>query len=221
VVQNRHVGVVFDLDGVLADTAVLHFQSWMDLARELGIAFDRRRNEALRGLSRADSLRLFLGDAASRFDARQQAELMERKNRYYLRRVAQLTPAQVLPGARELLLDLRKRGVSVAIASSSRNARIVLERLELLSLPDVIVDGHDVQKTKPDPEIFLCAALRLNLPPQRCVVVEDAESGVAAALAAGTKVVGIGPPQRVGKAHLVVSTIAELDADTLLHLVNS
>jgi beta-phosphoglucomutase len=218
-VQDRQVGVIFDLDGVLADTAELHFQSWMDLARELGIQFDRLRNEALRGLSRADSLRLFLGEAAGRFDLRQQAELMERKNRYYLRRVAELTAAEVLPGARELLLDLRRRGASLAIASSSRNARIVLERLELLSLPDVIVDGYDVEKTKPDPEIFLLAARRLGLPLQRCVVVEDAESGVAAALAAGAKVVGIGPPERVGRAHLVVSAIAELDADTLLGLV--
>lgn len=214
-------GVIFDLDGVLADTAELHFQSWMDISRELGIPFDRARNEALRGLSRADSLRIFLGPEALRFDADQQAEIMERKNRYYLQRVERLTAADVLPGARELLEDLRRHGVRVAIASSSRNARIVLERLSLLDAADAIVDGNDVERTKPAPDIFLCAARRLGLPPARCVVVEDAESGIEAARAAGMKVVGIGPAERVGKADCVVPAISALCASVLLRLLTA
>lgn len=214
-------GVIFDLDGVLTDTAELHFQSWRDLSHALDIPFDRAANEALRGLSRAESLRLFLGAHAARFSPDEQAALMDRKNRRYVERVAAMTPADALPGARELLAALRARGVPLALASSSRNARLVLERLALTSAFSAIVDGGDVARGKPDPEIFLLAARRLGLPPARCVVIEDAESGVQAARGAGMYVIGIGPAGRVGAADRVVGAIGDVQVGELLALVGS
>jgi len=211
--------VIFDLDGVLTDTAELHFQSWLEISREIGVPFDRQANEALRGLSRADSLRVFLGPHAVRFTPQQQAGIMDRKNDLYVARVRRMTPDDLLPGSRELLEDLRGRGVGVAVASSSKNTRLVLEKLRIEPLLDAVVDGNDITRSKPDPEVFLLAARRLGVPPQRCVVVEDAESGVAAGLAAGMKVVGIGPPQRVGRAHLVVASVVALDPDAVLGLL--
>ncbi len=211
--------VIFDLDGVLTDTAELHFQSWMDLSRELGIPFGRAANEALRGLSRGESLRLFLGPHAGRFSPAEQAEIMARKNEAYLARVARMSPADLLPGARELLESLRGRGLRVAVASSSRNADLVLERLQIRPLLDAVVDGNDVPLSKPDPRVFLCAAERLGVAPNRCVVVEDAASGVAAARAGGMKVVGIGPAERVGRADLVVEKLAALHPGSVLALL--
>ncbi len=210
------MAVIFDLDGVLTNTAELHYQSWARLTRELGLAFDRRANEPLRGLSRMESLALVLGDRGGDWDAQGKQELADRKNRYYQELIAHMTPADALPGAAELLRELRRRRIPTAVASSSRNARTVLERLELLPLLDAVVDGHDIDHSKPHPQVFLLAADRLGVPPERCVAVEDAESGVAAALAAGMRVVGIGPPERVGRAHYIVGAVAELTVGRLL-----
>jgi beta-phosphoglucomutase len=215
-----NAAVIFDLDGVLTDTAELHFQSWLQLSRELRIPFDRAANEALRGLSRPDSLALFLGPHAERFTPAERDEIMTRKNAAYLERVARLGPQDLLPGAGELLESLRQAGVPTAVASSSRNARHVLARLGIARLVDVIVDGNDVPASKPDPRVFLSAAERLNVPAKRCVVVEDAESGVAGALAAGMRVVGLGPHERVGAADVVVASLVELAAADLLNLLD-
>jgi beta-phosphoglucomutase len=214
-----NAAVIFDLDGVLTDTAELHFQSWLLLARELSIPFDRAANEALRGLSRPDSLTLFLGPPAERFTPAERDGIMARKNAAYLERVARLGPQDLLPGAGELLESLRQAGVPTAVASSSRNARHVLARLGIERFVDVIVDGNDVPASKPDPRVFLAAAERLNVPAKRCVVVEDAESGVAGALAAGMRVVGLGPYERVGAADVVVASLVELAAADLLNLL--
>ncbi|MBI5864443.1 MAG: HAD hydrolase-like protein, partial [Planctomycetes bacterium] len=134
---------IFDLDGVLTDTAELHYQSWQTLADELGLPFDRGANEALRGLSREESLARVLGAAASRFSPQEQADLTRRKHDDYLRRVDRMTPADLLPGAGELVRALRAAGFRLAVASSSRNARTVIEKLGIAALLDVIVDGND------------------------------------------------------------------------------
>lgn len=213
--------VIFDLDGVLTDTAELHYQSWQGLMDETGILFDRRANEALRGLSRAESLETILGERSREFTAQQKEKLARRKNQDYLSRVARMTPADLMPGAGELLHELRGRGVPVAVASSSKNAGAVVDRLGIRPLLDVLIDGNDIQRSKPDPQVFLKVAERLGLPPSQCVVVEDAASGVEAALAAGMRVVGLGPAERVGCAHRIRSAIAALNADDLLELLRS
>jgi beta-phosphoglucomutase len=219
--QPTRIAVIFDLDGVLTDTAELHYQSWQRLMDEIGVPFDRRMNEALRGLSRRESLETILGERSSRFSEAQKDEITRRKNEEYLTRVARMTPADLLPGAGELLRALRERGAAVAVASSSRNAEVVLQRLGIRALLDALVDGHDIQRSKPDPEAFIQAAERLGVPPARCIVVEDAASGVDAARAAGMRVVGLGPSERVGQADSISAAIGDLKADELLELVRS
>jgi beta-phosphoglucomutase len=166
-----------------------------------------------------ESLALVLGERADEWDEPGKRELADRKNGYYLELIAHMTPADALPGAVELLRALRERGVPTAVASSSRNAKAVLDRLEIATLIDAVVDGHDIQRSKPDPQVFLMAAARLGVDPRRCAAVEDAASGVESALAAGMRVVGIGPPERVGRAHRVVDSIAALTADDLVAIV--
>lgn len=202
---------IFDLDGVITDTTALHFQSWQQLAGELGIPFSRAINDEMRGLSRPESLAILLRDCPERFDEDQQTDLLRRKNEAYLALVAKMTPADLLPGAADLLRGLRAAGIRVAIASSSRNAGIVVRQLQLEPLLDAIVDANAAPRSKPDPQVFQAAADLLGMPAKRCVVVEDAEAGVAAGLAAGMRVIGIGPADRVGRADRVVGSIAEID----------
>jgi len=191
--------VIFDLDGVLTDTAEFHYLGWQRLADEEGIDFDRDANEALRGVSRRDSLLRLLGER--KVDDASFAEMMERKNRYYLEHLQGMGPRDALPGAVELIADARRRGLQVAIGSSSKNATLVLDALGMSELFDAVADGNSVEKAKPAPDLFLAAAEMLGQPPEACVVVEDAASGVDAALAAGMTAVGVGPPDRVGHAH--------------------
>ncbi len=211
--------VIFDLDGVLTDTAELHYQSWQWLMDQLGVPFDRQANEALRGLSRPESLEVILGPRAAEFSEQWKQDVLRRKNENYVERVRRMTPADLLPGVERLLRALRGREVGIAVASSSRNTDLVLQRLGIGALLDVVVDGNDVPRSKPDPAVFLEAARRLGLSPPACVVVEDAESGVAAARAAGMRVVGVGPANRVGQADLVRPAVAEVSIEDLLALL--
>lgn len=211
--------VIFDLDGVLTDTAELHYQSWQEIADKLRIPFDRQANEALRGLGRAESLERVLGPRWSAFTPAQRDDLMHAKNDAYLRRVAQMSPRDLFPGVAALLADLRASGAKLAIASSSRNSLAVIERLGIRDEFDAIVDGNDAPRSKPDPQVFLVAAQRVGARPADCVVIEDAEAGVAAARAAGMHVVGIGPAERIGAADLRVAKIGELRASDVLGLL--
>jgi beta-phosphoglucomutase len=197
------LGAIFDLDGVLTDTSELHYQAWKRLAEEEGIPFDRQKNEALRGVSRRQSLELLL-DGHSYPEAKLQ-EMMDRKNQYYLQSITRLTRQDLLPGSLDLLKGLHTAGIKVAIGSASKNAREVVEKLELEAQVDSIADGNSVEKQKPAPDLFLHAAEKLGLPPEQCVVFEDAEAGVEAAIAGHMWAVGIGPKERVGKAHLVLT----------------
>lgn len=201
---------IFDLDGVLTDTAELHYQSWQILADELKLPFDRKANEALRGLSREESLSRVLGAAAGRFSEHEKRDITRQKNDIYLQRVAAMSESDLFPGARELLAGLRGAGFLLGLASSSRNAHVVLKHLGIAALLDQIVDGNEAPRSKPDPQVFQVAAERLRVSADRCVVVEDAESGVAAARDAGMRVIGIGPIERVGRADFRVDAIAEL-----------
>jgi kojibiose phosphorylase len=196
------LGAIFDLDGVLTDTSEFHYQGWKRLANEEGLPFDRQANESLRGVSRRESLRLLLKER--QIPEQMQLEMMERKNRYYQDSISSLTPANLLPGARELLEELRAAGVKIAIGSASKNAREVIQRLEIADFVDAISDGYSVERPKPAPDLFIHAAGQLNVPAEHCIVFEDAEAGVIAALAGGMWVAGIGPPERVGAAHVML-----------------
>jgi beta-phosphoglucomutase len=195
-------GVIFDLDGVLTDTSEFHYLGWQRLADEEGLPFDRQANEALRGVSRRDSLLLILGDRPTTEEQIQ--EMMARKNRHYQAYVEGVTPDNLLPGALELLEELRMAGIKIAIGSASKNARRVIERLGIAERVDAVSDGYSVEQQKPAPDLFLHAAAELGLLPEQCIVVEDAVSGIQAALAAGMWAVGLGPSERVGQAHVVL-----------------
>lgn len=199
-------GFIFDLDGVLTDTAEIHYLAWKKLADEEGIPFNREANEALRGVSRRASLMLIIGNRP--YSEAQIQEMMERKNRYYIELIQDMTPKDLLPGAIALLDELRQAGIKIGIGSASKNARTVLERLGIVDKVDAIADGYSVQEPKPAPDLFLYAAKQLGIKPEESVVVEDATAGIDAALAAGMWAVGLGPVERVGAAHIVLPSLA-------------
>lgn len=184
--------VLFDLDGVLVDTAAFHYHAWKQLADELTLPFDETLNRNFRGVPRMACLDLLLGEYARCFAGEEKAVLAERKNGYYLDLVMTLQPADAAPGARTLLTALRAAGLRTAVVSASKNARLVLELLHLAGQFDAIIDGNDVTRGKPDPQGFLKAAALLRTPPDRCVVIEDGEAGIRAARAADMPTVGIG-----------------------------
>ncbi|MEQ8845583.1 MAG: beta-phosphoglucomutase [Phycisphaerales bacterium] len=208
--------VIFDVDGVLVRTDALHEKSWRTLAQQEGLPFPEGLPDQLRGVSRERSLELVLGDALGRYSEEQRAALMASKNAAFLEEVHAMTPADTLPGVRELLGQLREAGVKLAAASASRNARLVLDRVELTNALDAIVDGHDAPRPKPDPQCFLLAAEKLGCDPARCVVVEDAPAGVEAAVNAGMRVVGVGPVQRDPRVALGAASLASIALQDVL-----
>ncbi len=212
--MSRIKAFIFDLDGVLVDTAEYHYRGWKRLADEEGLPFDRKANEALRGISRRESLLLIFKDRNLPEDKIQ--EMMERKNRYYVEFIQEITPADMLPGARELLLEIRSAGLKSAIGSASKNTCQVLDRLGITSLFEAISDGYSVANPKPAPDLFLHAAAQLGYSPTECVVVEDAMAGIQAAQAGGFHSIGLGPPERVGIADLVFPSLENVHLEQIL-----
>ncbi len=198
-------GFIFDLDGVLTDTAELHYQAWQKLADEEGIPFNRQANEALRGVSRRASLIHIIGDRP--YSEAQIEEMMARKNGYYVELIQNMTFKDLLPGAIALLDELRQAGIKIGIGSASKNARTVIERLGIADKVDAIADGYSVEQPKPAPDLFLYAAKQLGLEPAQSVVVEDAAAGIEAALVGGMWAIGLGPTERVGAAHVVLPSL--------------
>lgn len=185
-------GVVFDLDGVLVDTAIYHFQAWKRLANELGIDFTAAENEQLKGVSRMQSLEKILHWGRLDLDEKKKLLLAAQKNVWYLEFIQQMDEGGLLPGARELLIWLHDQGFKVALGSASKNAKLILQRTGIESLFDAVVDGNVVNESKPNPEVFLRAATYLGLAPHDCLVFEDAQAGIDAGRAAGMMVVGVG-----------------------------
>lgn len=185
-------GFLFDLDGVLVDTAQYHFLAWQRMAAELGIHFGEAENEQLKGVSRAESLNRILAWGGKTLSDAEKQHWMTLKNDWYLELVRGMPADDYLPGAHEFLRASRAAGIKVALGSASKNAPLILERLGWIPLFDALVDGNVVTASKPDPEVFLEGARRLGLKPEECVVFEDSEAGVEAARRGGMKVVGIG-----------------------------
>jgi beta-phosphoglucomutase len=205
--------LIFDLDGVITDTAEFHFLAWKRMADEESIPFTREDNEALRGVSRRESLNRILRGRPIE-EATAQA-WMTRKNDYYQAYLEGITPADRLPGVTALLEEARRAGIKIALASASRNANTVLERLGLLDLFDAVGDGNSVVRTKPAPDLFLWVAGRLDVYPPQAVVFEDAEAGIEAALAGGFWAVGVGK-SNVTKAHVVVPDLSNVTVSWLM-----
>jgi kojibiose phosphorylase len=214
-------GFIFDLDGVLTNTAEFHYRAWQKLADEENLPFDRQANEALRGVARRESLRLITGNR--QYSEAEIQEMMARKNRYYGESIQAITPRDLLPGVSELWDELRRSGIKIAIASASKNAKIVIEKLEITDRVDAIADGNSVIPSKPAPDLFLYAAAQLGLNPAHCVVVEDAAVGIEAAIAAGMGTIGLGPAERFDvSANLVLPNLVGVHlSDLQTQLVRS
>lgn len=209
---------IFDLDGVITDTAEFHYLAWKKLAEEIGIDFDRDDNEKLKGISRMESLEriLQLGAKERSFTDVEKTELAGKKNSYYVQLIKQLTPEDRLPGMGELLVEIRESGYKIGLASVSKNALTVIRALRLDHQFDAIIDAATVRKGKPDPEIFLRAAEELGVLPEECIGIEDAEAGVEAIKHAGMFAVGIGSPQVLNKADVVYEHTSHLSLSELL-----
>jgi beta-phosphoglucomutase len=203
-------GAIFDLDGVIVDTARYHYLAWKWLAGMLGFEFEAKDNERLKGVSRVASLEILLEVGGISLPEAEKLVCAERKNARYLEYIAQLTTSDLLPGARGYLLQLRSQGVGIALGSASKNAAFILDRLGIADLFDAVVDGNKVAKAKPDPEVFIRAGRELGLRAEDCVVFEDAAAGIEAAIAAKMWVVGIGNQTILHKADQVVSGLYEL-----------
>ncbi len=196
---------LFDLDGVLVDTAKYHYLAWKRLAEELGFYFSVHDNERLKGISRMASLDILLevGNVADK-SAKEKLEMADKKNGWYLDYITKMTPEEILPGVQDFLHDLKSRGVKIALGSASKNAGIILDRVGIAPLFDVVVDGNKVANAKPDPEVFLLGARGLDIPPSGCVVFEDAAAGIEAAIRAGMRSVGVGSPDILQRATVVI-----------------
>jgi len=195
---------IFDLDGVIVDTAKYHYLAWKRLARELGFNFAETDNERLKGVSRMRSLEILLEVGGVPMDEAARQESASRKDGWYVEYVEKMDPSELLPGAVEYVRHIRSRGVRTAIASASRNAPLIIKRVQIGSLFDAVVDGTKVFRAKPEPDAFLRAARELGVAAQDCVVFEDAEAGIEAATRAGMGSVGVGKPENLKNADLVI-----------------
>lgn len=197
---------IFDLDGVIVDTAKYHYLAWKRLAAEkYGFEFSEHENERLKGVSRMRSLEILLEcGGITGLSEEEMAADAALKNEWYVEYISKIDASELLPGAREYLVWLHEQGIKTALGSASKNAGIILKNIGVTELFDAIIDGNSVSRAKPDPEVFLCGARALGIDPANCIVFEDAEAGIEAAIAGGMKCVGIGDPVRLSRANAVI-----------------
>lgn len=211
----RTTACIFDLDGVIVDTARYHFMAWKRLTDQIGIEFDEEDNERLKGVSRMASLEIILGIGGITLNENQKLEYATLKNKWYVEYITKMTPAEILPGCVEFISELREAGIRIAIGSASKNTPLILKTVGITDLFDAVADGNNIKNAKPNPEVFLKAAELVGALPAKCVVFEDAVAGVRAALNAGMLCVGIGSPEVLKAAHYVVSGLQEMNLTKL------
>ncbi len=209
---------IFDLDGVIVDTAVYHYKAWKRLADQLGFDFTEHDNELLKGVSRVRSLQIILGIGGVTKTEAEQEQLATLKNTWYVEMINKMQPSEILPGAKEFLEDCRAAGIKTALGSASKNAGTILQKVGIEHLFDAVIDGNKVSKAKPDPEVFIKGADAVGVDVHECVVFEDAIAGVEAAIAGGMKCVGIGSPDVLGEADLVISGLNKMTLEMLDNL---
>ncbi|MBL7873478.1 MAG: beta-phosphoglucomutase [Cyclobacteriaceae bacterium] len=207
--------VIFDLDGVIIDTAHYHYIAWKRLASEFGITLTPAHNELLKGVSRMHSLDIILSLGNIELPLEQREQLAEKKNSWFIEYIESIRPEEIFPGVVELIMNLRAKNIRVGLASSSKNAPRVIELLGIATQFDTLIDGTMITRSKPDPEIFLLAAHKLGVGPSDCLVFEDAEAGVEAALAAGMKCVGVGSKDQLGKANLIIKNTGDFNIQSI------
>lgn len=213
-------GFIFDLDGVIVDTAKYHYLAWKNLANELGFDFTEEQNEAFKGVSRRRCLEILLELGGITVDDSQFEQWLQEKNEDYLSYIAKMDASEILPDVPKVLNFLKENGVPMALGSASKNAVPILEKVNLLSYFDTVVDGNKVTRAKPDPEVFLIAARDINVAPEQCVVFEDAVAGIEAANRADMISIGIGDPEVLSEARHIFRDFTEIDIDFIKQLVH-
>jgi beta-phosphoglucomutase len=211
--------VLFDLDGVLVSTDEYHYHSWKKLSDEEGFDFfDHEFNHKFRGVARMECVEIITKASGKFYTPEEKQELADRKNSYFADSLAAVTPEALLPGALTTLTELKKRGIKIAVASNSRNAVTIIGQVHIAQFLDALVDGHQIENSKPDPEVFLLAAEKVGVTPDHCLVVEDAVAGIESARRAGMKALGIGTPDRLPNASIVIPDLSAIAVDELLRL---
>ncbi len=218
--MKKEKAFIFDLDGVIVDTAKYHFLAWRNLANSLGFEFTEAHNELLKGVSRVRSLEILLEIGKVALTEDQKQSLLIKKNEEYLSYVNKMTADEILPGISNLLDYLDVNNIKYALGSASKNAPLILEKVGLLNRFSAIVDGNDVSKAKPDPEVFLIGAQKLQMKPENCIVVEDAIAGIEAANAANMVSIGIGDAELLKKATYILKDTTGFTNDFLKNLIN-
>jgi beta-phosphoglucomutase len=204
---------IFDLDGVIVNTAKYHYLAWKRLAKELGFEFSEQDNERLKGVSRMDSLNILLEIGKNDFNQTEKDKLAEMKNNWYVEYISKMDQSEILPGVKEFLTKLREKKIKISLGSVSKNAMTILKTINLVSYFDAIIDGNKVTHAKPDPEVFLRGAEELNVAPENCVVFEDAIAGIEAAINAKMYSIGVGSPEILTKADKVIPGFEDLSLD--------
>ncbi len=207
---------LFDLDGVLVDTAIYHFQAWKNLGKKFNYELTEEQNEQLKGVSRVESLNKILAWANYSASEAEKSEWLVEKNEEYLRLISNMNPSEILPGVVEFLTQIKELGYQIALGSASKNAEIILQKTGLIDWFDLIIDGNKVSKSKPDPEVFLKGAEGLGLSPEHCIVFEDALAGVEAAKAGNMKAIGIGDTETLNLADKIIPNFIGVNAVELL-----
>ena len=207
---------LFDLDGVIVDTAKYHFKAWRKMANAIGFDFSEKENEQLKGVSRMDSINLILGWGGITLSEAEKQKWANQKNDWYLEFLQKMDKSEILPGALEFVQDLQQKGIRIALGSSSKNAILALSKVGMLHYFEAIIDGTKTTRSKPDPQVFQMGAVALDCQPSQCIVFEDAESGVAAALAGGFYAIGMGSPDNLGAAHLVLSSLENITIEDII-----
>ncbi|WP_299366650.1 beta-phosphoglucomutase [Winogradskyella sp.] len=214
-------GFIFDLDGVIVDTAKYHFLAWKKLANSLGIDFTEEENEQLKGVSRVKSLEKILSWGNKTISEEKFMELMAEKNEDYLSHISKMDEDEILPDVPRILKLLKELQQAISLGSASKNARTILERVDLKASFDAIVDGNDVSKAKPDPEVFLIAAKQLGIKPEHCIVFEDSVAGIEAANVASMISIGIGSEYVLGHAKYVFRDFTEISDEFIKSLIEN
>jgi beta-phosphoglucomutase len=208
-------GCLFDLDGVIVDTAKYHYLSWKRLAEELDFEFKKEDNEKLKGVSRMASLDILLSIGGLGFDDETKLRMAEKKNNWYVEAISTIDKSEILPGVLEFIKLLKENDIKVGIGSASKNTMTILNNIGMTKYFDTIIDGNKVSRAKPDPEVFLMGAKELNLKSEECVVFEDATAGIKAAIRAGMHTIGIGSPEILTEADKVIPGFKNANIDLL------
>jgi len=211
---------IFDLDGVIVDTAKYHYRSWRKAANSLGFDFSEAQNEELKGVSRMESLEIILSIGKKTLDQTAKIALAAKKNDWYLEQLAAMKSDEILPGVVDFLNELKTKKIRIALGSASKNAVLTLQKVNLLDYFEVVIDGTKTTRSKPDPQVFQLGAQGLGIAPENCIVFEDAAKGIAAARSAGMYAVGIGNVDELAEAHTVIPSFKHINFEYMKRLLD-